>query len=379
MKVKSLIGFLEKHNEASIILTEKFEPEEIILLYAKENKDVLVKFKDYYKSKFPNLKFHYIEIKEDFNNVMKILEKYSDESNIFNLTTENTLLALIMYHFTVINKQKALYVNIKNEEILDFKDGKKVKLDTERLDIPIRDIIDSNGGEILVHSTEMANKKIVAYLANCIAKNLELWERLKYRLYDGDIFTHLTDDINKIHMNITYLNKEEKSIALKALNKLSDLKQISYKENKEGIYEVRFLNNYIKSFIFKSGSWLEVYTKNILDEIEGIDDIKSGLLFLWNEDVRRVKNELDVVAVKDARVICISCKDSARYDEVALNELHVYSNLLGGNNCIKILVCTKEPLKSSVKSRAVEMGIHIVCFNGDKDSFKKKIEKIIKA
>ena len=56
----------------------------------------------------------------------------------------------------------------------------------------------------------------------------------------------------------------------------------------------------LKGFIFKSGTWLEVLTKNIIEEIKSIDDIKSGLLFLWNDKESRVKNELDVVAIKDS-------------------------------------------------------------------------------
>lgn len=379
MKGNSLISFLEKHNEASIILTEKYKPENIIFLYLKENEETLFKLKEYYNKKYSEVKFFFIEIKEDFNNIMKALEKYNTSDNIFNLTTTKTLVSLTIYHFTMMNRLKSLYVNIQSEEILDFQEGKEIKLDTEKLDIPIGDIIKSNGGEILIHSTDMANKHAIAYMSECIANNLELWEKLKFRLYDNDIFTHCVDNGNKIYMNISLLNKEEKEISIKLLEELKKLNQIKFNESKKEFYEVKFLNEYIKSFIFKSGSWLEVYTKNVMEEIKGIDDIKSGLLFLWNEDIRRVKNELDVVAVKDAKLICISCKDSARYDEVALNELQVYSELLGGNNSIKILVCTKEPLKSSVKCRAEEMGIHIVYFDGNKNNFKSELEIIIKA
>ncbi len=77
-------------------------------------------------------------------------------------------------------------------------------------------------------------------------------------------------------------------------------------------------------------------------------------------------------------LICVSCKDSKKYDEVALNELNVYSEQLGGENVIKILVATQPPIKSSISKRAKEMGINLVVFDGNKKAFKEELEKIIK-
>lgn len=58
-------------------------------------------------------------------------------------------------------------------------------------------------------------------------------------------------------------------------------------------------------------------------------------MFFWSKEKENIKNELDVVAVKDSVLICISCKDSKKYDEVALNELNIYANQLGGANVKK--------------------------------------------
>ena len=100
-------------------------------------------------------------------------------------------------------------------------------------------------------------------------------------------------------------------------------------------------------------------------------------MFLWNDKSKVVRNELDVVAVKDSIVICISCKDSDKYNENTLNELDVYSNKIGGKNVYKILVATKEPIKPSVKDRAKEMGISIIIFDGKEEKFKNQIKKVI--
>lgn len=115
----------------------------------------------------------------------------------------------------------------------------------------------------------------------------------------------------------------------------------------------------------------------ITNEIKEVDEVKSGLIFSWGKDAREIKNELDVVAIRDSVLICISCKDSDKYDEDALNELNVYSDRLGGKDTIKILVATKEPTKTTVRKRAQEMGIKLIILDKDINKFKKILRNSI--
>ena len=158
---------------------------------------------------------------------------------------------------------------------------------------------------------------------------------------------------------------------------MKEMNEIVFSKNNDKV-KVRFLNNYIKGFIFKSGTWLEIETNKLINSIEEVDEAKNGVMFLWNDGNQSVRNELDVVAVKDSVPIFISCKDSDKYNEMALNELNVYANKIGGKNAYKILVATKEPIKEPVKMRAKEMGIHLVIFDGNEEKFINTIRKIIK-
>nr|WP_283688788.1 DUF1887 family CARF protein [Clostridium perfringens] len=241
----------------------------------------------------------------------------------------------------------------------------------------VEDIIDSIGASIVVDSTEISEINIIETMTNYIASNLDLWKKYKIRLSDNSVFIHDESNPRSIKIDKELLSREEVMLLDKILNFLEENGQIKVKELEQCL-KVTFQNEFIKGFIFKSGTWLEVLTKNIIEEIKSIDDIKSGLLFLWNDKESRVKNELDVVAIKDSVLICVSCKDSKKYDEVALNELNVYSEQLGGENVIKILVATHHPIKSSISKRAKEMGINLVVFDGNKKAFKEELEKIIK-
>ena len=173
------------------------------------------------------------------------------------------------------------------------------------------------------------------------------------------------------------IEDEERKLLDLILNKMKEMNEIVFSKNNDKV-KVRFLNNYIKGFIFKSGTWLEIATNNLLKNIKEIDECRNGVIFLWNNGRKTVRNELDVIAVKDSVPICISCKDSDKYNEMALNELNVYANKIGGKNAYKILVATKEPIKEPVKMRAKEMGIHLVIFDGNEEKFINKIRKIIK-
>ena len=373
-----LINIFDEHNEASILLTEKYKPKNILFFYTENFEKIqLEKLKRYYNEKFPSCIFEYKRLSIDNPcSIERIITSYEGMEAVCNLTSGKKLCTLMVYSFCLKHNIDCRYVDIKNEKLITLtKEGVSQK-ENSFVDLNIEDIIKSIGGSIVIDSTEFYNRKVIDEITNWISNNLEKWEEVKLILQDNTIF--IRDDRNPDFMKIkkSGLNKNIKFYR-DALRFLESRKQIAIKEDNE-FYKIYFLNDFLKSFIFKSGTWLEVLTKNVVEDIEVIDDVKSGVLFLWNDNKVKVRNELDVVAIKDSVLICISCKDSKKYDEVALNELNVYANQLGGENVIKILVATKEPLKSTIYHRAKEMNINIVIYDGNLDKFKNTMESLIK-
>lgn len=374
-----LINIFDEHNEASILLTEKYKPKNILFFYTENFEKIqLEKLKKYYNEKFPSCIFEYKRLSIDNpSSIENIITSYEGMEAVCNLTSGKKLCTLMVYSFCLKHNIDCRYVDIKNEKLITLtKDGVFEKQNTF-VDLDIEDIIKSVGGSIIIDSTEFYNKKVIDEITNWISNNLDKWEAVKLTLQDNTIF--IRDDRNPDFMKIKKeaLNSNDIRFYRDALRFLESRKQIAVKENNE-FYKIYFLNDFLKSFIFKSGTWLEILTKKVVEDIEVIDDVKSGVLFLWNDNKAKVRNELDVVAIKDSILICISCKDSRKYDEVALNELNVYASQLGGENVIKILVATKEPLKSTISHRAKEMNINIVIYDGNLDKFKNIIEGIIK-
>ena len=379
MNYDFIITILDEHNESSILLAEKLKPKEIIYLYKKDEElKVLNSLRQFYLNKFPNCNFSDEKLgKDTISSIEEIIKRMKSKNTAICLNQGDKKDILIMYTLALKHNIDGFFLDIPKEELL------KLNLESVQcekcnfVDLDVEDIIDSIGASIVVDSTEISEINIIETMTNYIASNLDLWKKYKIRLSDNSVFIHDESNPRSIKIDKELLSREEVMLLDKILNFLEKNGQIKVKELEQCL-KVTFQNEFIKGFIFKSGTWLEVLTKNIIEEIKSIDDIKSCLLFLWNDKESRVKNELDVVAIKDSVLICVSCKDSKKYDEVALNELNVYSEQLGGENVIKILVATHPPIKSSISKRAKEMGINLVVFDGNKKSFKEELEKIIK-
>ncbi|WP_242849799.1 DUF1887 family CARF protein [Clostridium sp. C8] len=377
MNVDILINQLDNHNEANILATKRFNPKEVLFIYDKGKMDLINTVENYYKNYISTVKFNKVLIEEgNIALLNQIINENKNRSILINLTGGSRINSLTLFNISKDSSLKSIYIDVKNKNLYIFdKDIEVIKEEYE--DMQLEKIIKASGGTLLSDSSDLSNKEDLIYLTKKIYKNLDLWHKYKQKLYDANIFIHHYEDSKTVTIKAQLLLEEEKNLISKILKKLREKGGVDYSQISNGEIKVNFKNEYLKSFIFKSGTWLEIATNIMIREIKEIDEVKSGVMFLWNDKSNIVKNELDVIAVKDAIPIFISCKDSDKYNEEALNELDVYSKQIGGNRAFKILVATKEPIKLAVKERAKEMGINLIIFNGSEENFKSQIKKII--
>ena len=372
-----LINQLDEHNESAIIYLIKNKVEEVLFLYDTEQEDLMKSIKEYYSSNFSNIKLYEERITEgNIDEFKEILEKYKRDDMIINLTGGKRINSLILLNLCKENKIKCFYTDIRKKFMYSFNE-QLLKTKEEIEDLNLLSIIKGFGGNIVEDSYELCLKDDLIYFSKQIYNNLDLWNKHKQKLYDKSIFLHEENNPEIINIDYSRIEDEERKLLDLILNKMKEMNEIVFSKNNDKV-KVRFLNNYIKGFIFKSGTWLEIATNNLLKNIKEIDECRNGVIFLWNNGRKTVRNELDIIAVKDSVPICISCKDSDKYNEMALNELNVYASKIGGENAYKILVATKEPIKEPVKMRAKEMGIHLVIFDGNEKKFINTIKNIIK-
>ena len=377
MSVEIVINQLDEHNEGSILISKKLSPKKVYYILSRSDKETMNSIERYYRENLSNIQIESIFMDEgDVEGLESFISKLKDKNVLINITGGKRINALILLQLAIKYSIKSVYIDIRNKKVYEF--NKEIKLtNVEFEDLEITDLIEAAGGKIVEDSSNLCNKKDLVYFSKTIYNNLSLWHKYKQKLYDNTIFSHDIDNPKVVYVHTNNLKEEEKQLIDKIINKLQELNEITVKRN-GGKIIIEFRNEYIKGFIFKSGTWLEIATKNLINKITEIDEAKNGVVFLWNDENMSVRNEVDVVAVRDSVPICISCKDSDKYNENALNELNVYAEKIGGDNAIKILVATKKPIKSPVGIRAKEMGIHLVIFDGDENKFINTIKSIIK-
>lgn len=377
MKYDILISLCDEHNEGNILATKKYQVTKALYLSTKSNYNYLNSLESFYLNNMKKVKFLKEKINEgSFDEINNILDKYKSENTLVSITGGERINSLILFKLARDKNIPCIYIDILKKIIYYFDDSittKKEELD----DLDIEDVVEAFGGNLIDDSCNLCNKDDIVIITKAISSNLPLWHKYKQRLYDTTLFSHDYTNTSKVTIHLEHLNKDEEILLYKCLDTLKELHGISYERTSTSI-NVTFLNSYLKSFLFKSGTWLEVATNLLINEIKDIDEVKNGVMFLWNKDNRILRNEVDIVAIKDSVLICISCKDSKKYNENALNELNVYSEKLGGKNVCKILVATKSPEKLAVSERAKEMGIHLVIFDGDENKFKNTIKVIVK-
>ena len=368
-----LVTPIDEHNDSIVILIKKYKFNKVIVLVNDNCKDIL-KENIIRVSNENNSEVEFIKSKiDDVSLLNKLKEKYNNI--LLNLTGGERIQSLSLLNFSINNKIESIYIDILGKKKYIFGKNNE-KVNEHLLDLNIEDMIKASGNEILEDSSDLIKERYILDIAKIIHENIELWNKYKKRLYDINIFSHFYGDTKKVVINQKLLEKDEIELLEKIIKWAVNKKLIEVKREFDKTI-VSFKDKYLKGFIFKIGTWLEVLTEYVVKSIDVVDQVKSGVVFTWNKNDENLKNELDVVAIKDSNIVVISCKDSEKYNEVALNELKVYSERIGGDKSKKILVATKPPIKESVMDRAKEMGINIIILNKDLNKFKEDLEKAI--
>jgi len=374
MEFDTLITQQDPHNEINILLAEKFKIKILIYIISPKDRSKIEEIDKLFREKLRSclVKYEIAEIgdSEKLESIIK-----DNKNALINLSGGEIINSLLLLKLSSQLNIQSIYVDLANKKRYIFTNNYRV-IKKALKDMTIEEVIRAAGANITQDSSDLCSKEEIVEITNIILNNIPIWYKNKQRLYDNNTFIHNYKDNSKVIVNKEALNEEEIQLVKKALKYFKRIDGLEYSEERDKI-NVEFKNNYLKGFLFKSGTWLEVVTHLVMKEIAQVDETRSGLVFNWSKDATEVRNELDVVSIKDSILICISCKDSEKYDEDALNELQVYSERLGGANVVKILVATKPPSKILIARRAKEMGISLVIIDNDISKFKNKLAEII--
>lgn len=380
MECKNLINLIDDFNDHNVIASLNLKPNQIVFIY-ENNKEDYEEFKiirDYLEEKLPRTEIVGVPIKDAKPEyIEEIISSYDKDDTIINLSGGNKLLSLLTFQIAQKYNVKSIFVDVDEEAIINLNHSSAEELDIELMDLDVKDFVASTGGEILCEASHLFDNPQVQKLIDYIVENYGIWEELKNILKNFSAIQHDKLSMYTVVINLNSIDSLYKEEFKEFINRIVQLELAIIKYSSRQKIVLQFKNMDYKGLIFKIGTWLEVLAYKLVKELKEVDDVKSGVLFLWDEDVRYVKNEVDVVASANSKLVYISCKDTGNYDVETLNEIEVYSQQLGGEGAKKILVATKESFKSSTILRAEEMDIDILVFNGDTEKLKNELKKVI--
>lgn len=374
-----LVNLIGEYNDYNVMAAKMIKPNKIILINdgSDEEKEISNDLKKYYEKNIEGITIVQKTMNKPVEGqIFSLLNEYLKENTVINITGGSKLMSLYFYDAAKKLGIDCIYVDVENDRVLKITKNKIIEISKVLTDMTIEDYFDSTGGKILNDNTQLYNDTRVEKIVEYIFDNYDKWKRIIKIMKDRRKVYFHPEINNRIFIDTKMTNLNDILNIISFLKILEDTSFIEYSCEEKRIM-IDFKTRQGKSILLVSGYWLELITYSVIKSIKDVDDVKSGVSFLWDEDISDVKNELDVIAAKDSSLICISCKDSKRYDGEALNELQVYSEKVGGDNCIKILVATHYPIKENVVNRAEEMNIKLIIFNGDKNKFKSDISNAI--
>jgi len=377
MKCNTLINIIGKYNHYNILAALNLKPERVVFIRLPEQEESFEKTKSCLMQKLPSIIFvEHVVQKQCSREISQVLSKYDSQDAYLNLSGGSKLMSLLAFQASIGSKLHLIYIDNDNGTILSLNERVE-ELAPLDIELTVEDIVCSSGAEILKHSTQTYEKKEFKELVDFMIGNYDKWKLVKEILRNTRLIRQFEWQPLRIEISIYKLSYMQ----IKALERFSGelvAKNliVDYQLYFDHI-EFSFATREAKSFIMTAGSWLEALTYSCFKELREVTNVISGMLFVWDEEVK-VHNELDVVATVDSHLICISCKDTEKYDVEDLNELEVYAEHLGGRRVTKILVSTQRPARGEMTyQRAEEMGVTIVLFNGDVNSFKDKLHRLI--
>lgn len=377
MKYKNMISLLDEFNISNVLSIIKFKCDTLILLSNDNKTDEIEKnlqnqFKDYNL----NINIEIFNVEElEYIKIREILKKYDKKTTIANLTIGNRYLSLLLFKLCMELGIRTVYVNIDSEEII-FLDNME-KMEVKDCSLEIEDFVKGSGSVMIEESTKIFENEGIRGFTEYILHNHDKWKEVSQYFKNTNIVEQNFMIKENIKVKLGGLDIDEQKKIKDICECISKFKLGSTEFNSSKNIIVNFKNSEFKSFMFKSGTWLEVLVYSILKEMKNVEDVKGGLVFAWEKQAIEVKNEVDVVAANDSKLIYISCKDTNKYDSQALNEIQVYAEKLGGEKVKKILVATQEPEKKTMIERASEMGINLIIFDGDINKLRNNLKNLI--
>lgn len=359
-------------------------PDRIVLVGG--DKNVLEKHKERYEKLFI-ARGHRVEFvlkgvnKNNLNNIVECLSDivmaYDDLA--FDLTGGGelylTAMGIVFERYKDKNIQMHKY-NIKSSRLIDCDaDGNTV--DTGALPmLSVKENISLYGGSVMHYDAGLSDCSdeeftgVIDTMWEICKKNPKAWNtRVSFFEYLLALpYTQKQELSFEVDIKRALLSTR-KTLDNKFLSSLMAKGLITY-ELTDKLLRVNFKNQTVRRCLSKSGQLLEF--RVLITAVSAVDkkgqpiytDALSGVFIDWDgekkENVPNTENEVDIILMRGAVPVFISCKNGYT-DADELYKLHTVAENFGGSYSVKSLIAgSPSELSNGAKHRGIDMGLKII-------------------
>lgn len=356
-----------------------FKPSHIHIIYDtdKASDENLYEFENYLKAKNYRMSQSYISLTSNFKTITSTINGLAkayktpvalflpsfERAFSYNLLLEFMASSII---FLTSDEDGTIYQRHQNRfEPLPINHG-----------LTVQDLITSRGGMIDMSSTSFFEKTLLIDLLDFLEAHIDDYYQLfRYPSKPPFYETH-REEPRRLDLNTTDIAATHMPFFNTFINFIKQKNIANITRMSKHHYRVLFHDRRYKSYLLKSGTWLE-HRLFLLFKSLDFHDVQASIAFLWDKDYPRAKNECDVMGMYYNRLFVASCKDTHHLSPDYINELYANANHLAHTDT-KTLLFTTATLSPGIQEKADEFNVTLITYdtknrNGFIKDFKRKL------
>lgn len=406
VKIKTLVELFDEYQIENVIAALRYKPEKLIYVGYKKTMTSRRKtaIERFLKMKGVDISIDYeIVGGSDYTYIVDKLSSIADnnEDCYFDITGGKELILAAIGAVSMAKNVPMIQFNIRSGGYMKlYGDGKLS--DTDSPFLKIDEIVTLNGGAVIKNEPEDYDWELtdefvrdIENIWSICRRNCGLWNKQAVVFENFERYGHIDDGLN-VYVNLAHMEniKQDAYLDKRIIAQLTNLGLITDFCLEDDILTFTYKNEQVHQCLTKAGNILELYAYNLLREINAndpgyYDDIDIGVYVDWDGEIEsganayETKNEVDIIVMRDAVPIFISCKNGEAKKE-ALYELDTVANHFGGEYAKKVLLTTY--ISTDAKSRryllrrARDMNIDVIenIDKMDRDELIRTLKKRIK-
>lgn len=353
----------------NVISALTLSADEVFFIYHHEPDKVAFNNIDKVLKRHRNIKTNFIRLNNDEEDIREIIRK---NKNITVDVGGAKYLSLLLFEICKDLDNMIVYFDDEENVVKDYRTHKAKSENIYKL--TIEDIFELHNGRVIENMHASAKDKKTIDIINKIVEN---------NLDNYSSFIRYVTKVNAIVNSAR--NSKGRSIELNE-KQIRDIKTDSCYRKTQDLFEIKdrkitFTTPKLRQLIGVSGAFLENYLYHKLIKSKKFDEVSMSTVidFSSGKDKYPVRCEIDILALKDNRLLFVSCK-SNKIDTTDLNEIYVHNSLFGNVLSTPVICLCEEADEKfpSVYSKAEQMNIAIVDKSSISDgTFPEVFNKIV--